>query len=115
MTPLTFPAAAGTAVDQMSTEPISFVVTRWRCPFCARTYSSKLLATRHVARCWTNPGARSCKTCTHYTPNQSEPEVGWVAPESCEAGIDLTTAEEDKRGYKTLPINCPEWTKAVTR
>jgi hypothetical protein len=92
------------------TEPEPFTVTRWRCPLCQRTHSSRLLASRHIARCWYNPAVQSCKTCIHYHSNESEPDVGWEAPEYCEAGIDLTTAAVSERtGERTLPIGCPRW------
>ena len=89
--------------------PEPFTTIRWRCPYCPRTYSNKYRAQRHIARCWHNPAARSCKTCAHYQPGYSEPEVGWVEPESCEAGVDLTTAAEDNQGRPTLPVDCPLW------
>ncbi len=85
----------------MST-PTAFVVTRWRCPFCTVTRSSKSGAERHIARCWYNPEAKSCKTCANYDPAESDPETGYHSDEQCQAGIELP-------GYPELPLNCPKW------
>ena len=73
------------------TEPIAVRVTRYQCPPCGRTHSSKRRAVEHIGRCWYNPGARGCKTCQHY--NQfvpGDPDTGYPGePESCAAGVDL--------------------------
>lgn len=90
-------------------EPVPFITTRWRCPHCPATRSSKTGARRHMARCWYNPAARSCKTCAHYNPDRSDPDVGWEEPESCEAGIDLRAVAVDNQGHPTLPTNCQRW------
>jgi hypothetical protein len=66
------------------TEPIPFTVTRYRCPTCPRTGSSKARITEHMGRCWTNPGARGCKTCKHFEPYGPENADG------CAQGVDLT-------------------------
>jgi hypothetical protein len=83
--------------------PIPVVVTRHQCPYCRRTWSKSAAATAHIARCWHNPAARSCKTCQHFTPADSDgpyPEhPGW--PEDCEDGRDITAG---------LPVGCPQWT-----
>lgn len=94
-----------------STEvPEKLVVTRWRCPHCNRSRSSKSVTIAHMSRCWRNPAARSCKTCANHVPDASEPEVGYVAPECCDAGIDLPFEEDPQNPY---PINCPKWEVAV--
>lgn len=65
------------------TEPIPFRVTRYRCPTCPRTGSSKARITEHIGRCWTSPEARGCKTCKHL-------RVDIDHGEACIAGIDLS-------------------------
>lgn len=65
-------------------EPIPVKVTRYRCPHCPRTGSSKARARTHMARCWYNPAARGCKTCKHF--DNTYEDYG----EDCNAGVDLS-------------------------
>ena len=77
--------------------PEPLIVKRWRCPFCHRSRSSKRATAEHIARCWLNPAARSCKTCAHY---EYDPGGDWCFPgrpcncndggEECSEGMDLT-------------------------
>jgi hypothetical protein len=78
-------------------EPIPFTVTRHRCPFCPRTGSSKARATDHIARCWSNPETRGCKTCAHFEKYAGGPTCFPGRPcdcndgyEQCAVGISLT-------------------------
>ncbi|HEY9415037.1 MAG TPA: hypothetical protein VIQ30_09790 [Pseudonocardia sp.] len=64
-------------------EPIPFRVTRYRCPHCPRTASSKARTVEHIGRCWRNPAARGCKTCKHF--DNTYEDYG----EDCAAGVDL--------------------------
>ncbi|MGW1815464.1 hypothetical protein ACWCQM_18125 [Streptomyces sp. NPDC002125] len=68
-------------------------VVRHQCPHCRRTWAKKPAAAAHVARCWSNPEVRSCKTCEHHEPGEAAggcwgdpycncPEV----PEGCAVG-----------------------------
>lgn len=86
--------------------PVPFTVTRYRCPLCSRTRSSKKAIGEHIARCWLNPAARSCKTCDHYDPGSNgcwgDPMCNCASGEDCRAGVDLVDG---------LPINCPKWTE----
>lgn len=65
-------------------QPIPFTVTRYRCPTCPRTGSSKARITEHIGRCWTNPEARGCKTCKHFEPYGPENADG------CAVDVDLS-------------------------
>lgn len=78
------------------TEPEKITVTRHRCPHCRRSWSRKKAATGHIARCWSNPAAQSCKTRAFYVP------------EECAAGVDLRQFD-DEDGRRVLPIGCPKW------
>jgi hypothetical protein len=89
--------------------PEAITVTRWRCPFCHRSRSSKRATAEHIARCWLNPAVRSCKTCSNLNPGYDacgcEPGCNWGSPsgaaqDSCAAGIELDGA------VKTA---CPLW------
>lgn len=90
-------------------EPIPFVVTRFRCPHCGRTASSRTRTRQHMGRCWFNPEARGCKTCKHFEPYGPE----WS--DSCEVGVDLTEQVPDALDpfgeyRKAGPIvNCVKW------
>lgn len=83
--------------------PVPFTVTRYRCPLCSRTRSSKKAIAEHIARCWFNPAARSCKTCEHYDAGyDADINAHPSSPETCHVGISLADG---------LPINCPKWTE----
>ena len=71
------------------TEPIAVRVTRYQCPPCGRTHSSKRRAVEHIGRCWRNPAARGCKTCRHFDQYPGEPDVGLIGGEFCDAGVSL--------------------------
>lgn len=89
--------------------PESVRVTRWRCPFCHRSRSSKRATAEHIARCWLNPAVRSCKTCANFEPGGDacgcEPGCNWGSPsggipDSCAAGLKLDGA---------VKTGCPLW------
>ncbi|MDX5568444.1 hypothetical protein PYK79_41315 [Streptomyces sp. ID05-04B] len=84
------------------TTAIRLQVVRFQCPHCRRTHSKKAAAEAHIARCWSNPAARGCKTCVHFTPADPDgpyPEhPGW--PEQCEEGRKLLSG---------LHAGCPKW------
>lgn len=72
---------------------IPATVVRHQCPHCHRTWAKKSADASHVARCWSNPGVKSCKTCKHHKPGEAAsgcwndpycncPEI----PESCALG-----------------------------
>ncbi|GGN40440.1 hypothetical protein FHR83_007039 [Actinoplanes campanulatus] len=86
------------------TEPIAFTTTRYRCPHCPRTGAVRARVRDHIGRCWTNPAARGCKTCTHYRPPWDDtcdaPQgcVGCASgDESCAAGVSLAGRPECER------------------
>jgi hypothetical protein len=60
----------------------SFLVRRYRCPFCPRTASRPIRIREHAARCWSNPAARGCKTCKHF-------ERDYEGGESCGQDVSL--------------------------
>lgn len=68
----------------MTAQPIPFTTTRYRCPTCPRTASSKARMVGHIGRCWLNPEARGCKTCEHF--EQWGPENH----DACAVGVDLS-------------------------
>lgn len=94
---MTTPVTPAPAVDV----PIPVVVTRYQCPHCRTTRAKRQATEAHIGRCWKNPAARGCKTCTHYEPPEDGPypeHPGW--PEGCTAERDLGAG---------LHINCPLW------
>lgn len=82
-------------------EPIRSVVVRWRCPFCGRSHSARTRTREHMARCWFNPAARSCKTCVHFREN-------WGNGEGCGRGLNVNVPT-DRPGVFKLPTGCPLW------
>ena len=90
--------------------PEAVTVTRWRCPFCRRSRSSKRATAEHIGRCWLNPAVRSCKTCAHLEPGGDacgcEPGCNWGSPsgsipDSCAVGVDVSSGE--------IKTGCPLW------
>jgi hypothetical protein len=73
-------------------EPIPVRVTRYACPSCGRTASSKSGARKHMGRCWHDPANRGCKTCVYFNPGDShDPETGYPgSDEHCMQGVDLS-------------------------
>jgi hypothetical protein len=118
----------------MMSEPIPVKVTRYRCPFCPRTRSSKTQMRKHIGRCWENPDAKGCKTCEHYEPGEAgDFATGYPGvDEFCGEGVSLDgrAACGDCGGYpESLPdcstcggngaavapgpiVHCPKWERA---
>jgi hypothetical protein len=99
--------------ESVDEEPVRVQVTRWRCPFCGRSHSGRSRARAHIARCWLNPGARSCKTCLNYEPesgNCGEYSCnGCGSAEFCHAGVEIPVPSEDRPDRLVLPLHCPLW------
>ncbi|MEV8610200.1 hypothetical protein AB0383_20125 [Amycolatopsis sp. NPDC051373] len=95
------------------TLPIELQVTRFKCPFCPKSYSKRTPAQAHIDRCWTNPGARSCKTCVHRI--EPDEDYGYVTDEGCQVGVELPTLEHRVGVVTTLPILCPKWEPSVSQ
>ena len=93
--------------------PELITVTRHRCPFCRRSWAHKTPAAEHIARCWRNPAARSCKTCAHY---DLEPSGEWCFPGqpcNCNDGYVTCAKNIDIADY-TIKVDCPLWSLAAT-
>jgi hypothetical protein len=101
------PAAPPVPVDcEIAPEPV--VVTRWRCPFCHRSRAHKQATTEHIARCWLNPAARSCKTCANYDFAPG----GDFCPCGCGDGYAVCEAGIDVSDY-SIKAACPLWALRV--
>ncbi len=94
-------------------EPIPVRITRFKCPSCPRTHSSKVRARKHMADCWADPNNKGCKTCVHFRPNPccGAPDLyGCYTPtcptEQCAAGLDPAS---EATGPGALAIHCPSW------
>ena len=95
-------------IHAATAEPIAVKVTRYRCPFCRRSWSSRKRAADHIGRCWLNPEARGCKTCEHWQAHYWEPifaDTGervacYELAEACRADVDISAG---------LRVNCPLW------
>jgi hypothetical protein len=83
--------------------PIRKTVVRWQCPHCPRSASSRPRISEHVARCWSNPDARSCKTCEH--ANES---AGYV--HSCGVGVKFLCSDS-RHDSPVMPVNCDLWVR----
>jgi hypothetical protein len=84
------------------TGPEAFTVTRYRCPFCRRSWQNKARAEGHIAVCWYNHG---CKTCRHADL------IDGAYVDGCELGVDLRDPESmPGEPPRILPRSqCPLW------
>jgi hypothetical protein len=102
--------AIKSAPTAATAEPVALLVTRWKCPFCQRSRSTRKAATEHIARCWYNPAARSCKTCALY---ERVSDGEWCDPSrpcDCNQGYEACGADVDLSVYgSSLPVGCPFW------
>jgi len=83
-------------------EPEAFTVTRYRCPYCRRSWLSKKRAISHIAKCWWN---RGCKTCRHADL------MGGDYVDGCGLGEDLADPDAPfGEPPRILPRGmCPLW------
>ncbi|WP_416520101.1 hypothetical protein [Streptomyces achromogenes] len=79
--------------------PFPVIVNRFQCPFCRRfTRADPRAVQDHMTRCWSNPGLRCCKTCTHHQ------DAGPHDDESCTH--DQGPEYEE---YQFPVLHCPLW------
>lgn len=94
-----------TRPDLLVPGPVELRVTRWKCPHCPRSASTRARSFDHIGRCWRNPARRGCKTCVHFVPyNPAVDEA-----EHCAAGVDLIHLDG---GATTLRVDCDTWEAA---
>lgn len=87
--------------------PEAIVVTRYRCPFCHRSRSSKRAAAEHIARCWLNPAVKACKTCVHY---EFGPSGDYCLGTPCNCNeASVSCAEGIGIGDFSIKTACPLW------
>ena len=89
-----------------------FTQTRYRCPYCRRSWTSLKRANDHRDKCWKRPGG--CKTCRHA---ETEFAADWVT--GCGLGEDLRESlGENFEGVTEfsdrtiLRASCPLWEHA---
>jgi len=95
-----------TAAALPLTEPVQqFTQTRYRCPYCRRSWTSLKRANEHRDQCWYGHG---CMTCRHV-----EQQHGGNYVTGCEIGVDLSDPDFGA-GYVRPRGNCPLWEAQVT-
>lgn len=89
-------------------EPQAVRVTRWRCPHCRRSHSSRSAARLHMGRCWYNRAVRSCKTCRWFVPEltDSDGDPTGDAPPRCRMRVDIADGQ--------VRTGCPSWAAWTT-
>lgn len=98
-----------TSLDDLTPAPVELRVTRWKCPFCARSWSRKGRTVEHAELCWKNPAARSCGTCRNYDDGSLG---GWEepgCPPSCAAGCDVWVTPDGFTDLNVHPRLCDKW------
>ena len=80
-----------------------FTQTRYRCPYCRRSWVSEKRATGHRDACWYN---RGCKSCRHAGL------IGGSYVQGCDLGEDLYQVDPESsygEGRVVPRANCPLW------
>ncbi len=79
--------------------------TRYRCPYCRRSWTSLKRANEHRDKCWYFEG---CKTCCHAEL------LGGAYVDGCDLGEDLSDPETPYgERPRTIPRSqCPLWEAA---
>lgn len=79
-------------------EPRVVFRKRYACPFCRFQRSTEKPVIEHIARCWSDPAKRTCRTCRHF--ERAHP-VTTACPCGCDDSVDECALGED------LPENAP--------
>ena len=77
-----------------------FVQTRYRCPFCRKSYRWRGTAVNHLTVCRSDPAHQTCRTCAH-NPGLINPVVYW---KPCAAGADPIDQETG-----AWVVDCDKW------
>lgn len=66
--------------------PVKVTVTRFDCPFCGSGFRSsrKAYVIDHMARCWSDPAKKTCRTCAHFDRTALR-----GAEDVCDLGCDV--------------------------
>ncbi|MGQ4733461.1 hypothetical protein ACUN3E_38105 [Streptomyces sp. Ju416(a)] len=92
--------------------PTPLVVTRHQCPHCRRyTRASLTRVQQHMAACWKNPAARTCKTCVYHQEESIDPGHYCHPGMRCRCNDwdEACTHPEGPEDY-TFPVTgCPLW------
>jgi len=81
------------------TEPVEqFTQTRYRCPYCRRSWTSLKRANAHRDGCWYN---RGCLTCRHADL------IGGSYVDGCDLGESLS--DPDDPNHAIPRSQCPLW------
>jgi hypothetical protein len=95
------------------TAPIAVKVTRYACPFCARSRAKKTATEAHIGRCWFNPENRTCKTCAHFEDAETYEPCYPGRPCSCQHAPPRCNADVDLPEWERTPVaGCPLWQSA---
>lgn len=95
----------------MSAEPVAIKVTRYRCPTCRRSWSSKKRTAEHAAMCAHAPENRACLTCEHFDPGEDATYEEPGHPEGCAQGLDVRHDVEPGFAGR-ITRDCPSWAPA---
>ncbi|MFF8299557.1 hypothetical protein ACF07M_29915 [Streptomyces globisporus] len=93
--------------------PLPLVVIRHQCPHCRRyTRAAPERVQWHMGRCFQNPDARTCKTCTHHQEESIDP--GHYCHPGMRCGCNdwdeaCTHPDGPEDDYKFPVFDCPLW------
>ena len=90
-----------TAGDIAAPVVTPFTVTRYRCPTCRKTGSSRAQMQAHADTCIHNLDTKSCATCAFNVLRRLEVAGGYKLEYACSKGA--------REAGKTLNLNCPSW------
>ncbi|TWA90721.1 hypothetical protein FBY14_104225 [Azospirillum brasilense] len=78
-----------------------FTATRYRCPTCRKTGSSRAQMQAHADTCIHNPDTKACATCGANVQHRLPTEGGFTIEHGCAKGA--------REVGKALNLNCPSW------
>lgn len=89
-------------VEDAHKDMISYEATRYRCPFCSRSWASKYRCLGHIQDgCHKDPRTATCATCRFLSDMSTDFTMSW--PECLMGSADFA----DRRAER--PKGCPLW------
>jgi hypothetical protein len=58
---------------------VAIAITRWKCQYCKKHFSSKNYAEKHEKKCYYDEEKKACPTCKHFDNSLGEKYICWSA------------------------------------
>ncbi len=93
-----------------ASQPLELTVKRFQCVFCGPRFrrATKKLVVEHMKQCWSDPAAKTCRTCVNFERGRAtvgysayEPPEALDSPDACAIGEPLPE--------RAPVVGCPLW------